>query len=77
MQIKFKKRVPTIFFTTRTHKQITNVLKEYKKTPYAATARFFNNIIDMFLFREINKILNIKNDNFSKSSTYVYTSSSI
>lgn len=33
-------KVPTIFFCTRTHKQITNVIKEFKKTPYASDVRF-------------------------------------
>ncbi|CAF0846025.1 unnamed protein product [Brachionus calyciflorus] len=32
-------KVPTIYFTTRTHKQITNVIKEFKKTPYANEAK--------------------------------------
>ncbi len=32
-------RVPKIFYTTRTHKQITNVIKEFKKTVYAQDVR--------------------------------------
>lgn len=33
------KRVPKIFYTTRTHKQIANVINELKKTPYAKDVR--------------------------------------
>lgn len=51
-------KVPTIFFCTRTHKQITNVIKEFKKTPYASDARFSHlKILFSFIF-----LLFIKND---------------
>ena len=32
-------RVPTIYFATRTHKQIANVIKELRKTPYSNEIR--------------------------------------
>jgi len=36
------KRIPKIYFATRTHKQITNVIKELKKTGYADEVRYSN-----------------------------------
>lgn len=38
-ELKKIKKVPVIYFATRTHKQITNVIKEFRKTPYAKNVK--------------------------------------
>lgn len=38
-EIKKIQKVPTIYFATRTHKQITNVINEFRKTPYAKNVK--------------------------------------
>ena len=32
-------RLPKIYYTTRTHKQIANVIREFKKTAYSKDTR--------------------------------------
>lgn len=50
---KITYRVPTIYFATRTHKQIANVIKELRKTPYANEIR----LVYMFDLLEAKFIL--------------------
>ncbi|KAK9112453.1 hypothetical protein Scep_019972 [Stephania cephalantha] len=51
-----KKAVPTIYYATRTHSQITQVIREYRKTSYRVPMAVLDQVAGCYEFKNMHKV---------------------
>ena len=66
-----RQKVPKIFFGTRTHKQVAQIVRELKKTAYSSVRRnFLSDVSHLFFFYGIYLLWGTVCRLFSKSSVH-------